>query len=191
MTLPENAHYLSAQLCCRACQSFALRCPDCGARHSWDWRHDPESAATLLRGGLMALTAVRCHCGVQLFVAISPGTRLSPDACRLERTYRQPSSRGFAGHGKRKRKPAPPPDPLQAPCPPDADRRRLMEWAAAGVGGAGVSGGAVAAAYRRLFQLEPPRDPMARSFRVYSRRELTLCMAAAGYEASDKQGVQP
>lgn len=191
MSSTDRRHYLSAQLCCRDCQSFALRCPDCGARHSWDWRKDPESAAILLRSGVQALTAIRCHCGVPLVVAVDPGTRFSPERCRLERSYQQAPSRGFGGHhGKRNRKPAPPPpDPLQAPCPPDADRRRLADWAAAGVGGGGVSGGAIAAAYRRLFELEPPRDPMGRSCRVYTRRELALCMAAAGFGA-EGQGVQ-
>jgi hypothetical protein len=187
----DRRHYLSAQLCCRACQSFALHCPDCGRRHLWDWRKDPETAAILLQGGLQGLTAISCHCGADLLVSVSPGTRLSPERCRLERSYQQTPARGFGGRrGEQSRKPAPPPPaPLRTPCPADADRRRLADWAAAGVGGGGVSGGAIAAAYRRLFELEPPRDPMGRSFRVYTRRELALCMAAAGFGA-EGQGVQ-
>ena len=188
MNSPERLHALTAQLCCRACQSFALHCPDCGRRHRWDWRKEPIASAILLRG--KGLIAIRCQCSTDLVVAVEPGTRFSPESCRLERLYQQPTSRGFGGrHGKRPKQAPPPPDHAHTPCPPEAQRRRLADWATVGVGGLVVSGSAIAAAYRRLFGLEPPSDPMGRSFRVYSRRELTLCMAASGYKA-EGQGVQ-
>ncbi len=189
MSSPYRVHALTAQLCCRACQSFALHCPDCSRRHHWDWRKYPITAAILLQG--RELISLRCQCGTDLVVAVEPGFRFSPESCRLERLYQQPTGRGFGGrHSKRPKQAPPPPDPDRTPCPPDAQRRRLADWATVGVGGIGVSGGAIAAAYRRLFELEPPRDPMGRSFRVYSQRELTLCMAASGYKAAGA-GVQP
>ena len=99
---------------------------------------------------------------------------------------------------KPERKPRPKPDPtvpahsphLPArqslePCPRGTERHRIVHWVTAGLIDPAALGyptsgiaSAVAAAYRRLFgDRLPPSDPGNRSFKVYSRREITLIAA--------------
>ena len=74
--------------------------------------------------------------------------------------------------------PGPPPRPL--PCPADAERHRLADWGRRGWLPEGVAPSAIAAAYRRRFDAEPPRDPEHRATRVYSLRELGLALGELG-----------
>ena len=99
---------------------------------------------------------------------------------------------------KPEHKPRPKPDPtvpahsphLPArqslePCPRGTERHRIVHWVTAGLIDPAALGyptsgiaSAVAAAYRRLFgDRLPPSDPGNRSFKVYSRREITLIAA--------------
>ena len=80
-------------------------------------------------------------------------------------------------------------EPPQRPCPPRTPRSRLSEWARQGVVGFGVSSAAIASAYRRLFGTSATRDPAQKGHRVYSYREVCLCLPAAGYHTSDATGV--
>jgi len=79
--------------------------------------------------------------------------------------------------------------PPQRPCPPSTPRSRLSEWARQGVVGFGVSSAAIALAYRRLFGTSATRDPAQKGHRVYSYREVCLCLPAAGYHTADATGV--
>ena len=71
------------------------------------------------------------------------------------------------------------------PCPRGTERHRIVHWVTAGLIDPAALGyptsgiaSAVAAAYRRLFgDRLPPSDPGNRSFKVYSRREITLIAA--------------
>ena len=71
------------------------------------------------------------------------------------------------------------------PCPRGTERHRIVHWVTAGLIDPAALGyptsgiaSAVAAAYRRLFgDRLPPSDPGNRSFKVYSRREITVVAA--------------
>ena len=80
-------------------------------------------------------------------------------------------------------------EPPQTPCPPGTPRSRLSDWARLGVVGCGVSSSAIAKSYRRLFGTSTPRDPAEKGPRVYSYREVCLCMPAAGYHTPETTGV--
>jgi hypothetical protein len=82
-----------------------------------------------------------------------------------------------------------PSDPPQSPCPPGTHRSRLSVWARQGVVGFGVSSSAIASAYRRLFGISTPREPAEKGHRVYSYREVCLCLPVAGYHSADASGV--
>jgi hypothetical protein len=80
-------------------------------------------------------------------------------------------------------------EPPQAPCPAGTPRNRLSHWARLGVVGSGVSNSAIAKAYRRMFGIATPRDPAEKGPRVYSYREICMCLPAAGYHTPDAIGV--
>jgi len=80
-------------------------------------------------------------------------------------------------------------EPPQTPCPPGTPRSRLSDWTRLGVVGCGVSSAAIAKAYRRLFGTSTQRDPAEKGPRVYSYREVCLCLPAAGYHTPDTTGV--
>ena len=70
---------------------------------------------------------------------------------------------------------------VEQPCPAETTRRRVTDWETDPefqdrLGG--VSGGQLAAAFRRLFGAEPLRDPNKKAVRAYSRRELRLLLDA-------------
>lgn len=103
----------------------------------------------------------------------------------LERSWHRPTRREPAA--------APPPPPHPKPCPSNADRYRLAAWDASGWLPKGVAPSAVAAAYRRRFKIEPPRDPRHRGTRVYSQRELGHVLGELGlsFVLSPRQEGQP
>jgi len=80
-------------------------------------------------------------------------------------------------------------EPPQTPCPVGTPRNRLSYWARLGVVGCGVSSSAIAKAYRRMFGISTPRDPAEKGHRVYSYREIFMCLPAAGYHTPDSLGV--
>lgn len=82
-----------------------------------------------------------------------------------------------------------PSEPPQTPCPPGTHRSRLSVWARQGVVGFGVSSSAIASAYRRLFGVSTPREPAEKGHRVYSYREVCLCLPVAGYHTAEVIGV--
>ena len=60
---------------------------------------------------------------------------------------------------------------LEQPCPPETTRRRVADWERDPMFQdrlGGVSGGQLAAAFRRLFRAEPLRDPNKKAVRCYS-----------------------
>ena len=81
------------------------------------------------------------------------------------------------------------------PCPPDAERLCVSDWALAGALPDGVSGAAIAAAYRRTFGTEPPREQPRYQIRAYSLRELGLALGDLGLTVkqgpAQGQGGQP
>jgi len=80
-------------------------------------------------------------------------------------------------------------EPPQSPCPNGTPRNRLSHWARLGVVGCGVSSAAIAKAYRRLFGTSTPREPPEKGHRVYSYREVCMCLPVAGYHNPDAIGV--
>ena len=109
----------------------------------------------------------------------------------LERSWHRPARREPAAAPPAA--PPPPPPPHPKPCPSTADRYRLAAWDASGWLPAGVTGSAIAAAYRRRFKAEPPRDPRHRCTRAYSLRELGHALGELGLSLAPnpRQGVQP
>ena len=106
----------------------------------------------------------------------------------LERSWHRPARREPATAPA-----APPPPPHPKPCPSTADRYRLAAWDASGWLPAGVTASAIAAAYRRRFKAEPPRDPQQRCIRAYSLRELGHALGELGLSLAPnpRQEVQP
>ena len=66
------------------------------------------------------------------------------------------------------------------PCPPDAPRRRAIEWAAVGVLPPGVEPSALAAAFRRRFGVGARRDPKRKTGLAYTFRELGMALGQMG-----------
>jgi hypothetical protein len=183
---------VSAWWCCLDCDQARAYCPGCGEQGVAIDR--PANHPPALPFG----AAVRCPdpaCGVVLTVTVcgyrpnptgdAPANRspLSDPLPVAERPRPQappPKPDRWPANLNRGRKPRPAPTGPQ-PCPLDAPRRRLAEWAAVGMLPQGIDPGTFASAFRLCFGgLEPRRDSIRKVTLAYSFRELGLTLGAMG-----------
>jgi len=183
------SHPLSARLealACSCCDTVSAFCPTCGAPWSSDLP-DP------MPGFPLGCDSGCDNCGTLLEV-LAIGWRprpasLSDPLPTLERAWAMPPAQRprpaaaavAAPPAAPPRPPRPaPPAPHLSPCPPDAQRLRLADWAARGMVPRGLAPATIARGYRLRFGLPPRRDPARRASCAYSMRELGASLGALG-----------
>jgi len=181
-------------LACPACGGVGAYCPTCGEL----WRGTlPADTETLPMGWQGPCST----CGTDLSVVVvswadwpDPAGCLSDPLPSLEKAWAMPPAQRPTGHRPRPavaavaappaappRPPRPaPPAPHLTPCPPDAQRLRLADWAARGMVPRGLAPATVARGFRQRFGLPPRRDPARRASCAYTERELGASLGALG-----------
>lgn len=207
MTRPLRA-WVEVELC-RCCAAARVVCPRCGD----DWELRCPLPLPRFPARVADTCDATTGCGLELLLEVVgwgpplPATDQPPpprpadlsDRARLETIWQQPPA-PRPGHpllasvpavsaGSPPARQAPtrrgPPPPPPRPCPADAERHRLAIWARRGWLPEGVAPSAIAAAYRRRFDAEPPRDAHHRQSRAYSLRELGLALQELGLRLSE------
>lgn len=172
MSRPLRA--LIEALACTCCNTAHGACPTCsepweiellGARHRFPCTGPDQPCPTC--GTLLRVVVVGWH------ATEDPLSDRLPDPTdqtrsRLEAAYRRPAAR---------RKTAKPKPNHLTPCPRDAARLRLADWAAHGLElPPDLPPATIAKAYRQTFGTDPARDHQHRQSRAYSWRELFSCL---------------
>lgn len=173
-------------LACSCCDTVSAFCPTCGAPWSSDLP-DP------MPGFPLSCETSCDNCGTLLEV-VAIGWRPRPASLSdalplLERSWRRPPARrphpaaapaaAVAAPPAAPPRPAPPSHHL-TPCPADAQRLRLADWAARGMLPRGLAPASIARGFRQRFGQPPRRDPSRRACRAYSMRELGASLGALG-----------
>jgi len=191
VSIPAALHTASLALWwhCRDCDFAPCYCPSCA--EPLGVKRPPQHPPALPLHQLVSCP----DCGAALAVTVT-GYRPNPtgdapasswplsDPLPRSQNRRRPELR-IPPPPKRQTKPQAttpqhrPRLPAAEPCPPAAERHPLSHWRRVGWLPEGVEPSALAAAYRRRFRVEPRGDRQYRT-RIYSQRELGLCLGELG-----------